>query len=229
MNLEQLKAKYAKGNKVEKAVESKGTVGKAWSATKEAATKTTGAVRGTLPVTSRRFEGFVADITDKVVDHDKELFKQGVMIELIAQQAGIELPTNDQLEAYYEDYTKQQEAEAKAKEPEVTEDVMLAFLDKVLAKVGFNSKEVIDEVLEEVKEEQTESPRERRNRLAREKRAKEKQEAEEAAKKEEAPKKEEKQPKAPKKDKPAKKDEPAKDETKPKGRRRLGRQAPLAN
>ena len=220
MNLEQLKAKYAKGATTVKS-EAAGTMEKAWSATKNAAVKTTGAVRGTMPVTTRRFERFASELDGRVSDHDKELFKQGVMIELIAQQAGIQLPTDTQLEAYYQDYLKQQEEEAKKAEAqaEVTEATMLAFLDKVLAKVGFNSKEVIDEVVakQEEEEEKEETAQERRNRLNRERRAKRKKEREEQEKQQE-----EQQEEAPKKE----------EESKPaskRGRRRLGRQAPLVD
>ena len=112
MNFEQLKAKYA-GNQGTAATpvattESKPSIWK----------KSTAAVVGVLPATNRRVDSIASELNDKYNNNSKELFKHKVMLEMIAQQVGINLPTDADLEAYYEEILKQ-EAQAQQAAPAV--------------------------------------------------------------------------------------------------------------
>jgi hypothetical protein len=70
---------------------------------KEAAKKTATAIGGTMPVSKRKFEGAVSGILEAQVKHRREIDKNALMIEFLAAKAGIELPSEDVLNAFLDE------------------------------------------------------------------------------------------------------------------------------
>lgn len=218
MNLEQLKAKYAKGTEAAKEVKSS-TTGKVWGATKTAAKATGGFVYGVMPATNRRVNSIAEELNTQLNNHEFELFKHDVMIEMIAQKVGVTLPDDDTLYAYFVDAqaSSQPVAESSESVESFAGKVFEAVMSK-LKKLPVEETEVEEVVVEEV---EPTKPK-RKGKGSKSKPAPQEaeviedysEEAAEARAKEEALRKKKEQ-ETPKEDKPKK------------GRRRLGRQEPL--
>ena len=100
MNLEQLKAKYAKGTEAAKEVQASST-GKVWGATKTAVKATGSFVHGVMPATNRRVNKIAEELNAELNNHKFELFKHDIMIEMIAKKVGVNLPDDETLFRYY--------------------------------------------------------------------------------------------------------------------------------
>lgn len=88
--------------------------------TKSAGSKAVGAVKGVAPVTNRRFEDMVSQLNEKHNNHELEIFKNKVRTHMIAGAVGVNLPSDEELEAMYkefkEDEAKQAQLEKEAQE-----------------------------------------------------------------------------------------------------------------
>jgi hypothetical protein len=160
MNLQQLKAKYA-GTTATTAVQTvktatTGFAEKAWETTKSATATTTSYIKDVAPATNRRVNSIASELNVQLNNHEKELFKQQIMIEMIAQSTGVNLPSDEVLEQYWESEQERIAAEAKAEAekalPQETVDSMAAkVMEQVLAafkKNGFAPKEEPKEKVE---------------------------------------------------------------------------------
>lgn len=158
MNLQQLKAKYAKGTTAAENVKTtvSGTSTKAWDATKNAAVKTGNYVVDVAPATNRRVNSIAAELNAQLNNHEKELFKHEIMIDMIAQATGVNLPDDETLEAYYkaskeeEAYQAEQATKAEATEEDTVESLAAKLMSHVVSafkKNGYDLKESEEGVL----------------------------------------------------------------------------------
>lgn len=137
MSLNELKAKYGKKETVSTTAASitKATAGaaaKTWNATKSAAVTTGSYVKDVAPATNRRVNSIAAELNAKYNNHEKELFKHQVMIEMIAQATGVNLPEDEVLEEYYAHHLKEQEEAAKQQSQTVTETDVESIAQQVM-------------------------------------------------------------------------------------------------
>lgn len=147
MNLQQLKAKYAaketattttavtttKTADTSTIVEGPGLFSRAMKSTVNVTVAVAKTTRGVMPVSTRRFENIVEGLNDKHENTDRELFKNKVMIHMIASAVGVNLPTDAELDKLYEEYDKYEDEgvleqieaieEEMAKQEEVIEQV----------------------------------------------------------------------------------------------------------
>jgi hypothetical protein len=231
------------------------SVSKAWDATKSAAVKTGNVVANAAPATRGSVKDLAAAMNDKFNQVDEKLFEHELYIHMIAQAKGVNLPDEETVKTMYQEYLKQQEEESKQVEAEVsteaeTSTISASIVDSVVSAVlsalgkGQKTEEQIIKSDEELEEYMTgdkpAAPTKKKFYQPEEETVEEAPEEEEAkAQVEEQVKDKPKQRRFKCASEGCKKKvyekgdtcdacaEP-KAEAKPKGRRKLGRQAPLA-
>lgn len=63
------------------------------------------AIRGVMPVTNNRFESMVEMMNNKHNNNEREIWKNRFRAEMIANAIGVNLPSEEELDALYEEYT----------------------------------------------------------------------------------------------------------------------------
>lgn len=195
MNLEQLRAKYGKGtaatnNTTIEANESTSFFGRAVDKTVSGTKTAASAVGGVMPATRKSVKDLAAQMNNRINNNEKEIFKNRLMIEMIAQATGVNLPSDEEMDELYEEYMVEERELKKINEAEVsTEAESISPIKSITSLFKPKSKNGFADAIELLDEEVTED---------------EEEEIVEEQKEEPAPKEA------------------------PKGRRKLGRQAPLA-
>lgn len=145
ITLNELKAKYAAkaiasevtvSEGTTKAIALPGLFGRSVAKTKEVSVSTASTIRGVLPVTTRRFEDIVMELNEKHNNQDLESFKNKTRVHMIANAVGVNLPSDEELEALYVSYIAEQEAQAEANAPEVTEELSDSTINKLAQAVA---------------------------------------------------------------------------------------------
>ena len=117
MNLQQLKAKYANNATsagVVTKVDTTTVTAKAWNSTKSAAVKTGSFVRDISPATNRRVDSIAAELNARYNNHEMELVKHEILIQMVADATGVTLPEDGVIEEYAREVIKEREAEREA-------------------------------------------------------------------------------------------------------------------
>jgi hypothetical protein len=162
MNLQQLKAKYANNTaaatttaSVQQPVTVSGVASKTWESTKSAAVSTGNYVKDIAPATNRRVNSIAAELNAQYNNHEKKLFKHEIMIDMIADATGVNLPADEVLEQYWTAEQQRIAAEAKAKaeteaKSEGSDEKAMAakvmeYITEAFKKNGFVPKEEVKE------------------------------------------------------------------------------------
>lgn len=140
--------------------EEKSVVTKAWDTTKSAAVKTGNFVADVTPATRGSVKDLAASMNNKFNQVDEKLFEHELYIHMIAQAKGVNLPDEETVKAMYQQYLKDQEEEAKkekeAKKVEaevnteaetsaVSESIVNSVVSAVLSALGKSPKEEVKE------------------------------------------------------------------------------------
>lgn len=125
--------------------------------------------RGVMPVTTRRFENIVEGLNDKHENTDRELFKNKVMIHMIASAAGVNLPTEKELDALYEEYDEYADDSEEAMEVAQEIGEMPEESEVVKEEVVVQEEVIVEEEVAATEQEETKAPTTGRRRLGRQK------------------------------------------------------------
>lgn len=194
--LAELRAKYGKGNTATEnntinADASTSFVGRTLDKTKEVAKKSGSVVANAMPATRGSVKDLAAQMNNRFNNQERETFKNTLMIHMIAQATGVNLPSDEEMDELYEQYTKEQKEVKEINETEALAEVESTTTSTTTSKPKSIRQKLLgnafDDMLDELDEEEDDIV--------------------EVIEEEEV---EEQQ------------------EEKPKGRRKLGRQAPLA-
>lgn len=163
MNIEQLRAKFGvKTNEgAVQTAEAKETKVELGAKVKEVASKTGDAVMNQLPVRRKTFKAYAQATNERLNNVDREAWKARMVAEIVADATGVNVPSEEELDAMYEEFMAaeeeaQQAAEKAAKEETEKEEAEKAAESLLTALFGkltgaFDQSRVIEEV--EMKEE----------------------------------------------------------------------------
>lgn len=101
-----------------------GFMNKAVESTTTFVKKAAETTKGIMPVTNRRFDAMVQGMYSEVNDVKKEAWKNKFMVHMLAHHTGMNMPSEDDLDALYQDYLAEEQAALEAAENAAKEEAM---------------------------------------------------------------------------------------------------------